>query len=85
MLHGYVTVLRISLKIGNENKNRGILDKQCNNCIAIEVYCVVYSPVFNGHCPGLSKVAGCQQKLPPIWLVSVGTLLGISFRMAFFK
>ena len=72
MLHGYVTVLRISLKIGNENNNRGILDKQCNNCVAIEVYCVVYSPVFNEHCPGLSKVAGCQQKLPPIWLVSAG-------------
>ena len=41
MLCGYVTILRFSLKLGNENKNLGILDKQRNNCIAIEVYCVV--------------------------------------------
>ena len=46
MLRGYVTILRFSLKLGNENKNLGILDKQCNTCIAIEVYCVVYSPVL---------------------------------------
>ena len=41
MLYGYVTILRFSLKLGNENKNLGILDKQRNSCIAIEVYCVV--------------------------------------------
>ena len=33
----------------------------------------------------MSKVVGCQWKLPPTWLVSAGSLLGISLWMAFFK
>ena len=41
MLRGYLAISRFSLKLGSNNKNLGILDKQCNkNCIAIEVYCL---------------------------------------------
>ena len=56
----------------NEREFAISLPKQ-PKCKREEMSLSLLVPSLNPHpCSGLSKVAGCQQKSPPTWLVSSG-------------